>query len=150
MSITPPSLRTAKAQARKLRAVSAAKGREISHSQALEAVARHHGHRDWNTLRAGLPDTPEPKTYRTGQRVRGAYLGHTVEGVILGAELLGMSEHCRITLRFDTAVDVIAFAGMSNLRRQVSAVVGPDGTSAERTSDGTPHLQIFPSNTAAA
>ena len=150
MSINPLSLRSAKAQARELRAAIAAKGREISHGQALEAVARHHGHRDWNTLRAGLPDAPEPEAFRAGQRVHGAYLGHAFEGVILGAEMLEAGGRCRVTLRFDAAVDVIAFSGMRNWRRQVSAIIGPDETSADRTSDGTPHLRIFPDNPAAS
>ncbi len=46
--------RDAKAMARTLREALAAKGQTISHSEALELVARMLGQRDWNTLAAAI------------------------------------------------------------------------------------------------
>ena len=45
-----------KDQAKRLRASLAGRGVEVSHSEALELVARQHGARDWNTLAAQPPD----------------------------------------------------------------------------------------------
>ncbi len=46
--------RDAKAMARTLRAALAAKGANISNSEALELVAKMLGERDWNTLAAAI------------------------------------------------------------------------------------------------
>ena len=48
---TPPA--DLKAMARRLRAALAVRGVDISHSEALELVARQLGARDWNTAAAG-------------------------------------------------------------------------------------------------
>ncbi len=44
-----------KQQARRLRTALAESGTPVSHGQALDLVARLHGHRDWNTLSAADP-----------------------------------------------------------------------------------------------
>lgn len=45
-------IETLKSQAKRLRTHLAAKNIPLSHSQALEAIAVMHGHRDWNTASA--------------------------------------------------------------------------------------------------
>ena len=40
------------------------------------------------------------------------------------------------------AVDVVTSTRFSNLRRRVTGVIGPQGFSQEKTSDGQPHLVI--------
>lgn len=53
----------AKAMARRLREAMTAKGRDTSHSEALELVAQQLGHRDWNTANAlfGRIETETPQ-----------------------------------------------------------------------------------------
>ena len=51
-----------KTQAKALRAYLAEQGVEISHSQALEATARSHGFKDWNTMSAATPRVPVLET----------------------------------------------------------------------------------------
>ena len=50
----------AKAMARQIRAVLAQEGAEISHSRALELVAKTLGHADWNTAAASLERNTKP------------------------------------------------------------------------------------------
>ena len=47
-----PDLAALKAQAKRLRTTLASEGNFISHSEALEFIARQYGYRDWNTLHA--------------------------------------------------------------------------------------------------
>ncbi|WP_172328559.1 glyoxalase superfamily protein [Mangrovicoccus sp. HB161399] len=137
-----PTLEVLKSEARALRADAAAAGRPLTQSKALEQVARRHGVRDWNTAaalaRRNAPDTPA----MVGQRVRGRFLGQPFAGEVLGLEKQG--SHWKISLRFDQPVDVVEFESFSNFRRQVSALVGADGVSPARRSDGTPHLVLAP------
>ena len=112
----------------------------LTHSAALELVAKQHGHRDWNTLRATIPAAPSG--YQVGQRVHGTYLGQPFTGVIKAVQAVGSSGHARVTLRFDAPVDVVKFDSFSSLRQQVNAMIDPSGKSPQMTSDGTPHLVL--------
>jgi hypothetical protein len=112
----------------------------LTHSAALELVAKQHGHRDWNSLRATIPET-EPG-YRINQRISGTYLGQPFTGFIKAVQTVGHSGHHRVILRFDTPVDVVQFDSFSALRQQVSATVDHTGKSLQKTSDGTPHVVI--------
>jgi len=47
-----------------------------------------------------------------------------------------------LTLRFDTAIDVVTSPLFSNMRRQINAVVDAQGVSPRKTSDGQPHLVL--------
>ena len=47
-----------------------------------------------------------------------------------------------LTLDLDAPVDVVTFDSFSNMRKRIRGVVGPKGHTAEKTSDGQPHLQI--------
>ncbi|MBK0325720.1 hypothetical protein I5535_00290 [Rhodobacteraceae bacterium F11138] len=141
MSHPTPTLAQLKAQAKSLRAALVGSGHEITHSQSLELLARQLGHRDWNTLHASIGNTP-PVPFHLGQKIGGAYLGQRFSGEIIGLRELASGARYHLTLRFDTPVDVIRFASMSNLRSQITATVNRDGVTAEKTSDGRPHLVL--------
>ena len=145
-----PTMEGAKAQARALRAALAAEGREVSHSQALELVAKSHGYRDWNTLHAAIGNGPVPPVV-LGQVVEGRYLKQRFLGEVTGIRQLSEGRYSEgrysegryeVTLHFDEPVDVVTFDSFSNFRTRVSKVVGPDGRSFDVTSDGVPHLVI--------
>ncbi len=68
-----PTLDAAKAQAKALRQTLATEGREITHSAALELIAKSHGLKDWNTLHAAIGNAPPPPA-TLGQIVEGRYL----------------------------------------------------------------------------
>jgi uncharacterized protein YfaS (alpha-2-macroglobulin family) len=129
-----------KAQARRLRAAMAETATPLSQSQALEAVARQHGLRDWNTASALAPAEPAAR-WQVGGRVRGRYLGQDFTGRIKAARESGAYWH--LTIVFDQPVDVVTSPHFSNLRRQVNGTLNGQGVTAERTSDGTPHLVVF-------
>lgn len=130
-----------KAQAKRLRETLALTGLRVAHAQALEMIAHQHGLRDWNTLRASVTARPAP--LGVGHRVQGHYLNQRFEGVIKGLTTLAGGDR-RIVIRFDDPVDVVRFDSFSSLRRQITAVIGPDGRSARKTSDGVPHLVLDP------
>jgi hypothetical protein len=72
-SLDTPSTTALKAEARALREERDRTGAPITHSAALEEVARRHGYRDWNTAHAALPDRLAVPV-QVGQRVQGTYL----------------------------------------------------------------------------
>ena len=128
-----------KAQAKRLRKALSDSGTDISHSRALELVAESVGAQDWNTLVA-QPHSNSP-SWQIGQVVSGRYLGHAFTGRIHAVAARSPGWH-RLTIDFDTPVDVIASEHFSSFRRRVSAMVGADGMTVEKTSDGQPHLQL--------
>ena len=140
MTPARPTLETVKAEARLLRAEMKAQGIDIGHGQALEEIARRHGARDWNALRAVLGDSP-PEGFVPGGRVRGRYLSHPFEATVVSVERLRPGWY-RLELSLDVPVDVVASSRFSNLRKRIRGTVGPRGHSRECTSDGRPHLEI--------
>jgi hypothetical protein len=150
-----------KSQARRLRAALSETGRPISYSQALEAIARQRGYRDWNTLhaasaerRAGLSggrsgdqpgDQPGARSggppVALGDQVTGAYLGHPIAAEVIGVQTLGDGRY-RVKLALDRPVNVSAFPAMEVLRRRLNANIGRDGATVEKTSNGEPHLRL--------
>jgi hypothetical protein len=137
---TLPTLDDAKAQARALRSALEAEGREISHSAALELVAKSHGMRDWNTLHAAIGNRPPPPL-ALGRIVEGHYLKQPVLAEVIG--LTQLSEgRWQVVLDFDHPVDVVTFDSFSNFRSRVTKVIGADGRSFDTTSDGQPHLVL--------
>ena len=141
MSSPLPSLDRLKQQARALRQSLERSGRSISHCQSLELLAHQHGCRDWNTFHAALgnrPDTP----YFVGQKLTGIYLGKDCSGEIIAVRSIGGDRHFRLTIRFDKPVDVVTFAGWSSFRSQINATVDRGGRTAEKTSNGAPHLVL--------
>jgi hypothetical protein len=141
MTTQIPSTDVLKSQAKRLRADLASRGKPVSHAATLEMVAHQWGARDWNTLCAQA-STPA-HGWTPGDRVSGQYLGQPFKGIVKAAKLSG-SGMWSLALRFDEAVDVVTSPLFSNLRRQVNAVVGANGVSPRKTSDGQPHLVLNP------
>jgi len=140
MTLRLPTMQEAKKKAKQLRQDKAAEGTAISHAQALETVAHHHGFRDWNTFQAAIKDRP-PNEWHAGQRVKGHYLSQPFTATVLSVESLHPGWF-RLVIDLDEAVDVVTFESFSNLRKRLRAVIGPDGYTKERTSGGRPHLQL--------
>jgi hypothetical protein len=141
--MTPlPSLDRAKAQARDLRTALAAEGRDISHAEALELVAKAHGQRDWNTLHAAIGNRPQPPVV-LGQMVEGQYLRQPFLAEVIGIRDLSAGRY-EVELQLAEPVDVVTFDSFSNFRSRIRQTVGPDGRSFDRTSDGAPHLWLKP------
>jgi hypothetical protein len=135
-----PSIEAAKEQAKRLRNRLSADGTTVSHGKALELVAQQYGYRDWNTLHAAIGNRP-PIPWQVGDRVRGHYLAQPFDAEVIGVEAVRPG-WLRVTLDLDEAVDVVAFDSFSNLRRRVTGVVGPEGVSREKTSNGRPQLEL--------
>ncbi|MBI1171181.1 hypothetical protein GC209_07245 [bacterium] len=136
-----PSRDAAKAQARALRASMAAEGREIGHSAALELIAKSLGHKDWNTLHAAIGNVDRAPVH-LGQIVTGRYLKQDFMAEVIGIRALSAGRY-EVTLHFDKPVDVVSFDSFSNFRSRVHKVVGSDGRSVDKTSDGVPHLVLW-------
>ena len=135
-----PTAEEAKAEARALRAARAADGHPLPHSRALEIVARSHGFRDWNTMSAAIAK-PRSNRWTAGMAVSGRYLDQPFTGRIhsVDADRPGW---VRLALQLDAAVDVVTFDSFSNFRTRIHATVGPDGRTAEKTSNGVAHLVL--------
>ncbi len=132
---TLPNRAALKLQAKRLRA---ALDNNVSHSAALETIARQWGYRDWNTLSAASENAP---VWQVGQRVTGRYLGHGFSGRLSSvSEASGGRWHLRLV--FDRPIDVVTSEHFSSLRRQVTATVNRRGVTHEKTSDGQPHLML--------
>jgi len=137
MAINLPTLSQAKAQAKLLRAKAES---PVTHSRALEIVAFDLGFTDWNTLCAAISKAAD-QHFSSGSRLTGRYLGHAFLGAIVTSE----TSHpgwVKLVIDLNEAVDVVAFDSFSNFRSRIRGVIGPNGHSKEKTSDGTPHLVI--------
>lgn len=142
-----PRIAGYKTQARRLRGQLAETGTDISHGQALDLVARQHGARDWNTLRALAVKSASTPPLGVGDRVQGRYLGQPFTGHVHGLSQTARAPFRRITLHFDTPVDVVRFDSFSAFRQRVSGTIGRDGVSPQKTSNGEPQLIVSPAGT---
>ncbi|WP_108127602.1 glyoxalase superfamily protein [Saccharospirillum mangrovi] len=138
MSEPLPTREQIKAQAKRLRQAMAADGETISHSQALELIAAHHGFRDWNTLSAQL-DADAPVL--PGASVSGRYLGRTFTATVLSVEPVQLGAW-HIQLQLDEAIDVVESEHFSSLRRRIRATIDHHGVTQEKISGGVPVLQL--------
>ncbi len=136
-----PSIEALKAQAKRLRARLQADGTPVGHSKSLELLAHQHGYKDWNTLHA-VGSRPPTSPVLPGARVRGVYLGQPFCGRVIGVVALTPPGRFRVTLHFDEPIDVVTFESFSAFRQRVTCVVNGSGRTAERTSNGRPHLQL--------
>lgn len=136
-----PNVPNLKAQARRYRSSKAAQGRTISHSRALELVARQYGFFDWNTAIAHARMLPVPQGFPAGSHVSGQYMGQEFEARVTAATQLSANETF-ISLELWEPVDVVESDRFSAFRKRVSAIVGPDGNSYERLSTGNPQLSV--------
>ncbi len=135
-----PAIADVKEQAKRLRAKLEADGSGVGHGKALELIAHQYGYRDWNTLHAAIGNRP-PVAWNVGDHVRGRYLGQSFSAEILAVETV-RPQWFRLTLDLDEAVDVVTFDSFSNFRKRLTGVVGPGGTSREKTSNGRPQLEV--------
>lgn len=136
-----PSLDALKTQAKRLRASLEQDGDFISHSESLELIAHQYGFRDWNTIHAAVGNRPPASPVQIGARVSGRYLGQPFKGEVIGVETLSPGR-IRITLDFEEPVDVVTFESFSAFRKRVTCIIGDDGETAARTSNGAPHLEL--------
>ena len=139
--MTLPSVANLKAQAKRLRAALAAKGQDISHSQALELLSAQYGFKDWNTASATAA-RPNEMQFAVGSRVSGSYLKQPFDGEVLSLSRIVTTGHYRVTIKFDTPVDVVTFDSFSAFRSRVVVVITSDGVAVKRTSDGEPYLRM--------
>lgn len=136
-----PPVETLKSQARRLRDSLREAGTPVSHARALELLARQYGFRDWNVLHAAAGNGPPPPPVQLGDRVRGRYLSQPFEGEVIGVSEPGEGRF-RVTIHFDAPVDVVTWDSFSAFRRRVSCTIDRQGRTAERTSDGRPHMEL--------
>lgn len=138
-----PTLNDLKNQARRLRTRLETSGERISHSRALELIAAQYGYKDWNTLYAATGNRAGAERLMPGAHVTGAYLGQPFSARVLGIRAITSSPGSyRISLDLDEAVDVVTFDSFSAFRKRVTGVIGTEGVSRERTSNGRPQLEL--------
>ncbi|MBB4573886.1 glyoxalase superfamily protein [Rhizobium lentis] len=144
MTTTYPGIDELKAQAKRLRQAMNDRRTALTHSAALEMIARQYGARDWNTLAAlaAKPNAAAKTPLFVGAHIRGRYLNQPFTGEVLALSALPGGELHRITIHFDEAVDVVTFESFSAFRRRVSAQIDADGVSPRKTSNGVPHLVL--------
>ena len=144
MSMATLTIDELKSQARRLRDAMAGGGTPVTHSAALELVAKSHGVRDWNTMSAlaARSDNAEPAPVAVGAVVSGEYLGQRFRGKVLALSRLSQSNYYSITLHFDAPVDVVTFDSFSAFRQRVTATIDGKGVSPRHTSNGRPHLVL--------
>lgn len=130
-----------KAEARALKQERADKNKTISHSQALELVAKSHGFKDWNTASALLAETMVCPV-QIGERVSGEYLKQPFVGTVLGTQALHGGTLFRCNIHFDEPVDVVTFDSFSAFRQRVLCRVDAKGISPDKTGDGQPHMRL--------
>lgn len=141
MSAQYPPIEELKLQARRLRQAMNDYGDAISHSTALELIAKQYGIRDWNTLSALAAkisnDTKLPLVI--GATISGRYLNQTFTGKILTITERsdGLYE---ISIHFDKPVDVVTFESFSAFRQRITALVDHTGISPRKTSNGLSQL----------
>lgn len=140
-SLDTPSAHTLKSEAKALRAQREQAGESLSHGGALEAVAKAHGYRDWNTARAALPDRVA-SPWQVGQRVRGLYLDQPFTGMLMGVQLHGNMQSFTVTIQFDTPVNVTPTFMFAALRHRVVSTVDIHGISAAMRGNGNPQLVL--------
>jgi hypothetical protein len=136
------SLETLKHQAKRLRASLSETGNAISHSHALELVAHQHGYRDWNTAYAAAGNGNGLPPANLGDKVSGRYLGQPFTAKVIGIETLAPAGRWRMSFRLDEPVDVVTFDSFSAFRSRITVVVDRDGRTAEKTSNGVPHMVL--------
>ena len=125
MTTTYPAIDELKAQAKRLRQAMSDRGTTLTHSAALELIARQHGARDWNTL-AALAARPNAAPKRQALR-RSAYSRPLSQPAVhrrdSGACGRPGGDLHRITIHFDEPVDVVTFESFSAFRQRVNAQI---------------------------
>jgi hypothetical protein len=141
-SLDTPSAQTLKSEAKNLRESRAKTGEQLSHSAALEEVARAHGYRDWNTARAALPDRV-PVPFQVGMRVKGFYLEQPFKGLLIGVQLSSNMQAYTVTVMFDEPVNVTPNFMFAAHRQRVTATVDIRGISPALRGNGEPQMRLM-------
>lgn len=140
-SLDIPSAQTLKSEAKALREERSKAGETLSHSAALEVVARAHGFRDWNTARASLPDRVAAP-FQVGNRVKGLYLDQPFTGLLIGVQLMSDMQHYKVTVNFDEPVNVTPTFMFAAHRQRVVATVDIHGISSALRGNGNPQMVL--------
>jgi len=141
-SLDTLSAQTLKSEARALREDRARSGQPITHSAALEEVARTHGYRDWNTARADLPDRVAVP-FQVGMRVKGFYLEQPFRGMLIGVQLALDMRHYTVIVQFDEPVNVTPDFMFAAHRQRVTATVDIRGISPALRGNGQPQMRLL-------
>ncbi|MEO5807219.1 glyoxalase superfamily protein [Devosia sp.] len=139
-SLDTPSAQTLKSEAKSLREERAKAGENLTHGAALEAVAKSHGFRDWNTARATLPERIAVP-FQLGMRVKGLYLGQPFKGVLIAVSVMVDMQHYKITVKFDEPVNVSPGFTFPHFRQRVNATINVNGITPSMNSSG-PHMIV--------
>ncbi len=138
-----PAIGVLKNRARHLRQQLADDGQTISHSRSLELTAHQFGFKDWNTLSALAGDASTEAPVEPGDNVSGRYLGQSFKGEVLDVRADNQPDMYRLTVRFDEPMDVVKFDSFSSFRQRVSCIIDSSGKTAQKTSDGRPHMELL-------
>ncbi len=141
-SLDTPSAQTLKSEAKNLRDERARTGQMLTHSAALEEVARAHGYRDWNTARASLPDRVVVP-FQVGMRVKGFYLEQPFKGLLIGVQLSNNMQLYTVTIQFDEPVNVTPKLMFAAHRQRVTATVDARGISPALRGNGQPQTRLM-------
>lgn len=141
-SLDTPSAQTLKSEAKSLRQDRARAGQMLTHSAALEEVARAHGFRDWNTARAALPERVAVP-FQVGMRVKGFYLEQPFSGLVLGVQLAHNMQNYTLTIHFDEPVNVTPNFMFAALRQRVVTTVDIHGVSPALRGNGQPQMRVL-------
>ncbi len=126
----------------KLRAKRLRDGTEMTHSQALEALAHQAGLRDWNTLVAKAAPKPTMQWLKQGDMVAGRYLGQPFVATLHRLQSSFAGGVHGVVLRFSEPLEITPGSLLGHTRRQIHMEINDDGISDNVTSDGQPHLVI--------
>lgn len=141
-SLDTLSAQTLKSEAKALREERAKSGQPITHSAALEEIARAHGFRDWNTARATLPDRIAVP-FQVGMRVKGFYLEQPFRGLLIGVQLSSNMQHYTVTVLFDDPVNITPDFMFAATRQRVTATVDIRGISPALRGNGQPQMRLM-------
>lgn len=137
-----PSIAALKTQAKRMRTELASRGVGFSHGQVLELLAHQYGFKDWNGLYARAQKNSLLSDLRLGQIVEGQYLGQDIVGEVIAIQKSHTSNCYHLTLELESPIDVVRFDSFSNFRKRIQCRVDEGGMSAEKTSDGQPHMML--------
>ncbi|ODT75805.1 MAG: hypothetical protein ABS76_33080 [Pelagibacterium sp. SCN 64-44] len=141
-SLDTTSAQTLKSEAKALREERARIGQPLTHSAALEEVARSYGYRDWNTARAALPDRVAVP-FQVGMRVKGFYLEQPFKGMLIGVQLAASMQTSTVTVMFDEPVNVTPNFMFAAYRQRVTATVDMRGISPALRGNGEPQMRLM-------
>ncbi len=141
-SLDTPSAQTLKSEAKSLREQRVKAGTPMTHSEALEHVARVHGYRDWNTARAVLPDRIAVP-FQVGMRVKGYYLEQPFTGLLIGVQLAHNMQAYTVTIQFDEPVNVTPNFMFAAYRQRVVSTIDIKGISPALRGNGEPQMRLM-------